>query len=705
MAQRKKSGNPAWNYAWSDNGDIEKIKSRMLDDLYNPQADPADCLAAMNADGSFGDIDYYTDKKDMWHPAKHLDHILLMQSAAYTPDNPYYMDRRLIDGIARAIAFWAEKKFVCAWNGWWNNLGTGTKIADILLFPHDGLSPERVQQMTENLYRITAFNDSKRRRIRQREVNQTGGNLTDEVNHSLKYAVVMRDGAGIKFLRRLMENELRPFPSATLLGHRWDAEGIKADMSFQQHFELLYLGGYGEVFCDGMNRFIRYTAGTQYALSDQSLAFYQDFLLDGMQYAMRGKYRDINASGRGIVREGELVGICGQVFEGCEVLLICNRNLPREDEMRALLEMRGENGDVGAGGHKYFWNSDYQVYNDRNYMASVRAASTRTKNSEALNGENIWGHYLGAGATMYYVSGDEYFDILPLWDWNKIPGTTAVQGYLPYGDDRTYSRMGKTSFVGGVSDGAVGMSCLKYRDNGVRAKKAWFMTADSVMCLGTDISAGKKGDLYTTLNQNLLRGDIVYSINGAVTQTAEMQQTASFDWIYNNGIGYITDAPLTVSAGERTGDWKTVSERVDSKMHTDTVFELGISHGEKPDGARYEYFVMMNTTPEKLRRYRETPAVTVLSNTSECQAVYDAKSGNVMAVFWNAGELELPGGETLRVSGGCTILCRQTDAGFEIRANDPKQNGGSLKISVGEKAAKIKFPKGMYAGKEQMVTL
>ncbi|HIR53787.1 MAG TPA: hypothetical protein IAB39_10420 [Candidatus Onthovicinus excrementipullorum] len=702
---KKKTGKPAWHYDWVDNGDLKKIRSRMLQDLYDPQADPSACLANLGADGFFKNIDYYTDKKDIWHPSRHLDAILLMQSAAYTPGNPFYGNGELIAGIARAIDFWVEKDFVCTWNGWWNNLGTGPKIADILLFPNDGIPAERIRQLSDKLYRITAFHDSKRRRIKQREVNETGGNLTDQVNHSLKYAVIMGDGEGIKFLRRLMENELRPFPAATLLGHRWDAEGIKADMSFQQHFELLYLGGYGEVFCDGMNRFIRYTAGTQYALSKKSLTFYQDFLLDGMQYAMRGKYRDINASGRGIVRENELVGICAQVFEGCEVLLNSGLALPRADEMRALLETRGENGDIGAGGHRYFWNSDYQVYNDRNYMASVRAASTRTKNSEALNGENVWGHYLGAGATMYYVNGDEYFNILPLWDWNKIPGTTAVQGYLPYGDDRTYSRMGKTAFVGGVSDGKVGMSCLKYRDNGVRAKKAWFMTEDGVMCLGTDISASKKGDLYTTLNQNLLRGDIIYSVNGAVAQTAEMQQTATFDWIYNNGIGYITEVPLTVNAGERTGDWKTVSERVDSKQHTDTVFELGISHGEKPDDASYEYFVMMNTTPEELRHYRETPTVTVLSNTSECQAVYDAKSGNAMAVFWHAGELTLPGGETLRVSSGCTLLCRQTDMGFEIRANDPKQNGGSLKISVGEKAAKIEFPKGMYAGKEQRAAL
>lgn len=696
---------PAWNYTWEDNGDIEQIQARMLEDLYDAQANPEKCLENLNADGSFRDIDYYTDKKDIWHPKKHLDYILLMESAAYTKENPYYMNRELIDGIARAIRFWTEKNFVCEWNGWWNGLGTGPVIADILLFPNEGVPTDAIQELSQKMSGITVFDDTRLYNVTQREIDSTGGNLTDAVGYSLKYAVISKDGAGIRFLRRLMENELRPFPDDTLLGHRWDTEGIKADMSFHQHFEMLYMGGYGEVFCDGMNSFIRYTAGTQYAISEKSLAFYQDFLLDGMQYAMRGRYRDVNASGRGIVRENQLAGICKQVLEGCEVLLSTGLELTRTDEMRSLLETRGKDNDPGAGKHKYFWNSDYQVYNGKAYMASVRAASRRTKNNETLNGENVLGHYLGAGSTMYYVHGDEYFNILPLWNWNKIPGTTAVQGYLPYGDDSTYSRMGKTAFAGGVSDGNIGMSCLKYRDNRVQAKKSWFMLEDGVMCLGADISSDKAGELYTTLNQNLLRGNIVYSMGGQIFQKAEMSETATFDWIYNNGIGYITDAALTVNAGERTGDWKSVSERIDSKKHTDGVFEVGIAHGSKPSNTDYAYFVMVNTTPEKLQNYRQRPNVQILSNNKNCQAVYDRKSKTVVAVFWNRGELKLPDGETLRVSTGCTLMCRRVENGFEIHVNDPKQNGGKLRISINEKNGAVKFPKGMYAGQSQKIIL
>lgn len=697
MWKLNKDVKPILNYTWEDS-DMDVIRTRMLDDLQDKEANPSELLLNQCSDGSFSDIEYFTDKKDTWHPIKHLDNILLMQSAAYTPDNPYYQNEELINAINKAINYWVLQEFYCDWNGWWNGLGSGPKIADILLYPNETLDEQVIDKLLNKLYKITCFAEGKKYSVKERKIDSTGGNLTDAVSYSLKYAVIKQDGAAIKYLTELMENELRPFPSKKLFHHRYDVEGIKADMSFQQHYEMLYLGGYGEVFSDGMNLFIRYTSQTQFALSDDALNFYQDFLLDGMQYAMRARYRDINVSGRGIVRENELIGIYQQVVTGCKVLLNTGVKLNRENELKALIETRNGSNDSGAGGHKYFWCSDYQVYNGDNYMASVRSASKRTKNSEALNGENVLGHYLGAGATMYYVNGDEYYNILPLWDWNKIPGTTAVQGFLPYGKDNTYVRMGKTSFVGGVSTGSIGMSCLDYKDNGVKAKKSWFMFDEGVMCLATDISSSKKGDLYTCLNQTSLRGEIEYSISETACKEISTQQSGAFDWIYNNKIAYISDNNISLFAGEKTGDWKTISERVDSKTHTDTVLELGISHGNKPKNEKYEYMVLMNTTPEKAKEYSENPTINVLSNNSNCQAVWNRDTNTLMATFWKAGSILLPDNKKLSVNKGCAIVCEKSDNDYLLYVSDPKQKAKSVVITIDSDQIQIDLPTGMYSG-------
>lgn len=684
---------------------MKTIRKRMLEDLHNAQADPAQCLTDLNEDGSFRSIAYFTDKKDTWHPVKHLDNILLMQAAAYSKGNKFYQNPELIHGIKQAIHYWITQDFYCDWNGWWNDLGSGPKIADILLYPNEGIPEDSLALLMKKLYAMTCFDDSKKQKTGEHAIKSSGGNLTDLVLHSLKYAVLKCDAEGIHFLRRLMENELRPFPAAKLPGRRWDVEGIKADMSFQQHYELLYIGGYGEVFADGMNRFIRYTTGTQFALSSQALNFYQDFLLDGMQYAMRSGYRDINASGRGIVRQGELLGIYSQISEGCRILLHTDVPLSRKDELQAFLSNRQCTADQGAGGHKYFWNSDYQVYNGPGYMASVRAASRRTKNSETLNGENVLGHYLGAGATMYYVNGNEYFNILPLWNWNRLPGTTAIQGYLPYGDDKTYARMGKSSFVGGVSTGKEGMSCLDYNDNKMKAKKAWFMFEEGVICLGAAIFGRGNGPVYTCINQTLLRGEILYSTEGNIERLDIAEHTGVFDWVYNNGVGYITAAPVLIQAGSRTGDWKTISQRVDKQMHTDSVLELNIAHGHRPKKDQYAYTVLLNTSPEKLQAFACCPTLHILSNNKRCQAVWNEKKQTLLAVFWKKGSCQMPGGETVWVDRGCTLICQRNGKCYEVFVNHPKQKTGRLKIGIGNRTGEVNFDCGMYAGQTKVIIL
>lgn len=696
-------------YSFNNNGDIETIRLRMTKDLFDSSADPSEFLEKLNDDGSFSDIEYNTDKKDTWHPAEHLDRILVMEKAAYSPENRYYKDKELIDSINRAIEFWVKNDFYCDWNDWWNNLGTGPKIADILLFPNESLDEAYYKKLTEKLYAITCFTEEKERSVKEREINSTGGNLTDTVNHSLKYAVLTNNGKMIMCLTQLIENELRPFPSAGLFEKRWDSEGIKADMSFQQHFEHLYFGGYGEVFLNGMNTYIRYTDNTQFAVSDEKLNFYQDFLLDGIQFAVRGNTSDINASGRSIARKkenaNEITGLKKAIITGCNTLLDCNGDLTRKNELKALISSRSGESDNGAGGHKYFFSSDYQVYNSQNYMASVRAASKRTKNSEALNGENVLGHYLGAGATMYYIDGSEYFNIFPLWNWNKIPGTTSAHGYLPYGTDKTYTRMGKTSFVGGVSNGKIGMSCLDYNDNKVRAKKAWFMFDEGVVCLGTDISSISKYDIFTCINQTLAKDDFAVSENSEVYTAETYDKTGGFDWVYNNKIGYITDSPVSVKVEKRIGDWQAISERVDSEKHTGEVLEIGISHGNKPKKADYDYTVLMNVTIDKLNEYCLNPVIETLSNTDSVQAVHNKDSNTIMAVFWKTGSLTLPNGDLLKVSRACNLICAKNENVYKVYVSNPLQNGHDINLSINAIGTSVSFDKGLYAGETKKITI
>lgn len=71
------------------------------------------------------------------------------------------------------------------------------------------------------------------------------------------------------------------------------------------------------------------------------------------------------------------------------------------------------------------------------------------------------------------LPGKQYEGIFPVWNWNKIPGTTAVQhpdsarleGYL----------FGRNRFGGGVSNGRNGVIAYEHCYRGVKAKRLTFL--------------------------------------------------------------------------------------------------------------------------------------------------------------------------------------------------------------------------------------
>ena len=89
-------------YNWEDNGDVEIMRDRMRNDLYDKEIDPSQQLSDLQKDGSFKSVDYYSEKQDTWHPIEHLENVLKMTKAAYTPENKWYMNEELINGINSA---------------------------------------------------------------------------------------------------------------------------------------------------------------------------------------------------------------------------------------------------------------------------------------------------------------------------------------------------------------------------------------------------------------------------------------------------------------------------------------------------------------------------------------------------------------------------------------------------------------------------
>ena len=149
-------------------------------------------------------------------------------------------------------------------------------------------------------------------------------------------------------------------------------------------------------------------------------------------------------------------------------------------------------------------------------MVSVRMVSSRTVNTECGNEEGKQGENLADGVTTVYVTGREFEDIYPVWDWRLVPGTIEVRlrsavcanqdypessscGSLstckcvwfrfvfqvqvpnalpPSCSDvmRDREKLERSDYVGGVSDGTIGCAVMDYHPRGqVHLHRSWFM--------------------------------------------------------------------------------------------------------------------------------------------------------------------------------------------------------------------------------------
>ena len=244
-------------YEWNeDTDDIAVIKNRIKQDQIldfsamsqeeiAAEDAKADALFALYQEGgTIKGYDYDSDTRERWYPLEHLRRVEEMQVYINSPGSKYYGDSEAKRKVASLLDFWVDNDFVCAWSGWNNDIGIGLSIPDILLFDTDGLAEEKATKLLNRMKGALMQNSKLRFKVYERTVNEGGGNLTDQVIASLKVAAIENDGNTIMWLKSLLENELKFFPPYKGPNyHPWDAEGIKEDYSFTQHFEMVYFGG------------------------------------------------------------------------------------------------------------------------------------------------------------------------------------------------------------------------------------------------------------------------------------------------------------------------------------------------------------------------------------------------------------------------------------------------------------------------------
>lgn len=471
-------------------------------------------------------------------------------------------------------------------------------------------------------------------------------------------------------------------------------QGIYPDGTYLAHGELLYLRGYGYQWMNGVIPILKYAAGTEFAAPVEKLQVLADIVLESFAWTRRGEGADFWSLGRTLER-GD--GTREKYLVYCINGLLVEPTMPRRDE---LIELRDkilndtEKSHSYVTGNKAYWNSDYMLHHREKFFAASKSTSNRLLRSEALGLDGNNQYYMGNGLAIY-TDGQEYIDAPKVWDWDRIPGLTAVQSddnvpAMPsnaYGANTNY---GYNSFHGVASDGEYGFAASDYYDvyGEVDAKKSYFLFDDEVVALGAGLKSVSSNPLYTSMNQCNLDGDVTYSVGGEVkTLEEETKLTVeNAEWIYHDNIGYITPGEQTVSFANKsqTGNGLRIGDEREPYV-TKGIFSAGIEHGTNPRGGAYTYILVPGESMEYVAEYAKNPKVQILRNDTAIQAVYHPELEILQAVFRKAGELEFADGKKISVDRPCMIMVRKIASGYEVVMQNPEQTYITVNFGINEK--------------------
>jgi chondroitin AC lyase len=685
--------------------DVRALDQRIENDLID--LDPGS--------GKYKSINY-TDHKRInpsWIPV--LEKIRIMTLAYVHPKSSFYQNAKLRDAIQKSLSYFSGLKPLPYCDNWYQQgITRPQSLALSLVNMRFGAKP--LDDLVEKSTLAAICKDT--------AVTSNGrNNPMHKFNFGANKSLI---AMGWIFIGALLENEkmlelgveqsYAPIQYTT-------GEGIQYDLSYDMHYGYLYNGGYGTVFMSSVLKSASYTVGTKYALQGEKLELFRKFILESIFGVIRGKWIDWNVIGRGISRVG------APQVDYTSSLAILEQIDPREKEQYQTIRKR-MTADVPVSfkiqpSHRHYWNSDYTVHIRPAYFISIHAVSSRKYSQEIGNSENMKGFWGAAGTMNLQLRGNEYYNIFPLWNWTRLPGTTLPDS-LPMLKDKAPGagdRRGTDPFSGGVSDGLYGATgYVMKNDLQVSAKKSWFMFEQEIVCLGAGISSRLAAPVATTLNQVMASPDgFTLSDAGHVVHYKNRDLHLKFsnhiDWVLHDQVGYVfpEKGHVNLSVENRRNDWREISktgEKADEKIERKSIFQLILEHGARPELSKYAYILLPGMKTElQMKNYLKKRNIRIESNNDQLQAVYHQGLKIWQMVFYEADALFNDGQVKIATDIPAVLMLKKLANGqYQLYAADPAHLHDKIKVKIQFNGADVRtvtldLPQKQYAGQTVSVRL
>ncbi|MCM1178070.1 MAG: hypothetical protein NC308_11230 [Clostridium sp.] len=317
----------------------------------------------------------------------------------------------------------------------------------------------------------------------------------------------------------------------------------------------------------------------------------------------------------------------------------------------------------------------FGIHRRDGWMVTLKAYNSDVWNSEIYEHDNRYGRYQSYGSVQITGSGEPVSAKASGfsqegWDWNRMPGTTAV--HLPFElldspnkgtlMERNVSRFPGVSSLEGRNGCMAFTFTEKDRRNfcpGATAFKSVFCFDNRIVFIGSGITNSSSFNTETTLFQLAMedRAEPI-SINGMevsgfpFTKRIEehgrsvLADTKGNVYVLPDGYG------LTVVRQEQSSPSDT-----GRKTGKGDFIAAYIDHGPSPAGASYEYMILVSPTPEEAGRWAGTSPYQVIYAEDNAHAVKDLVTGTEAYVSYSGYN---GSGDIAEITPETIVMRRQT---------------------------------------------
>jgi len=603
-------------------------------------------IPEVNEAGMWKDINYSDNQAGAWQANQHMTRIRSLAIAWSAPASPVFHSPDVKRTISIALNHWGTKRYQNK-NWWHNEIGIPQIMRDVLVLMRDSLSPALLTQSLEVLA--------------QHKVKGTGANLVWSADLGLHYGALTYN----KNLMKLCRDTILSVIKITT------AEGVQPDYSFHQHGKRLQMYHYGGAFLVDDVRLAWELRETSLAFPKEKIDILTDFVLNGWQWMARGINTVPGTIDRAASRSNAL-----HSADIRKLMRFLYQLVP--DSIQAFKKLYAtQQGKSALNGYRYFPYSDFTAYHQPRFSFFLKTTSTRTLLTEAINQENLRGGLLNSGDGYFISDGNEYYNLMPVWDWDRLPGLT---NFISNKKDKIKQQ----KFVGNVSDGHSGLAVMNYalqkNKKSLETHKFWATHKNITVALITPLkTTGLQEPAFTVLDQSRWRGNVTVNKPGNILGQG-VHSYKHVKWIHHKNFVYIpfhADS-IVLSLSTRKDTWSAINASESDRIISDKVFMPSIIHTVDKNSSGY--VIGFAATPQQAARLAKNPVWKILQNDSICQAVLFT-DGTLMASFYKTGEIILSPTLRITVSKPSLALLKKD----LLYISDPAHIGGTIEGLVNGK--------------------